>query len=106
MKGLDRYEEIEKTINPDGTNTDGVIEKDSALSILETVGRRKWDSKNGASDSNTITVFLSSVFVNIIAVVFALEAAKLGVGMAGSQKLEFSNRRKITSHGQIHAELP
>ena len=61
MKGLDRYEEIEKTINPDGTNTDGVMTKDEALNLLETVGRRKWDSKNGASDSNTITV-LSAVY--------------------------------------------
>lgn len=56
-KGLDRYDEIEKMINPDGTNTDGVITKDSALDILETVGRRKWDSRNGDTDANGITVW-------------------------------------------------
>ena len=28
-----------------------------ALDILETVGRRKWDSRNGDSDANGITVW-------------------------------------------------
>ncbi len=56
-KGLDRYDEIEKMINPDGNNTSGVISTDTALDILETVGRRKWDSRNGESDANGITVW-------------------------------------------------
>lgn len=56
-KGLDRYDEIQSQINPDGTNTDGVITKEKALNILETVGRRKWDSRNGESDANGITVW-------------------------------------------------
>ena len=44
-------------INPNGTNTSGVITKQQGLDILETVGRRKWDANNGASDSNSITVW-------------------------------------------------
>jgi hypothetical protein len=56
-KGLDRYNEIEHKINPDGTNTDGIITRDGALDILETVGRRKWDRRNGESDANGITVW-------------------------------------------------
>ncbi len=56
-KGLDRYDEIEKMINSDGNNTIGVITADKALDILETVGRRKWDSRNGKSDANGITVW-------------------------------------------------
>lgn len=57
MKGLDRYNEIESKINPDGNNTDGLITKELALDVLETVGRRKWDSLKGKSDKNTITVW-------------------------------------------------
>ncbi len=57
MKGLDRYQEIQNTINPDGTNTAGLMTKEGALDILETVGRRKWDSRNGDSDANGITVW-------------------------------------------------
>ena len=57
MKGLDRYHEIQNTINPDGTNTAGLMTKEGALDILETVGRRKWDSRNGDSDANGITVW-------------------------------------------------
>lgn len=56
-KGLDRYDEIERKINPDGTNTSGLVTKDGALDVLETVGRRKWDSRNGESDANGITVW-------------------------------------------------
>ncbi len=55
--GLDRYNEIERLINPDGTNTKGIISVEKALSILETVGRRKWDANQGESDSNGITVW-------------------------------------------------
>ncbi len=55
--GLDRYDEIQKSINPDGTNTSGVVTYDKALEILETVGRRKWDRRNGESDANGITVW-------------------------------------------------
>ncbi len=57
MKGLDRYNEIEKMINADGSNVNGEITTDTALDILETVGRRKWDANNGESDENTITVW-------------------------------------------------
>lgn len=57
MKGLDRYQEIQNTINPDGTNTAGLMTKEGALDILETVGRRKWNSRNGDSDANGITVW-------------------------------------------------
>lgn len=56
-KGLDRYNEIESCINPDGSNTSGLITKEDALSVLETVGRRNWDSLNGKTDSNGITVW-------------------------------------------------
>ncbi len=56
-KGFDRYDEIEKMINPNGDNTSGVITAEKALDILETVGRRKWDSRNGESDANGITVW-------------------------------------------------
>ncbi len=56
-KGLDRYDEIEKMINPAGDNTSGVITAEKALDVLETVGRRKWDSRNGKSDANGITVW-------------------------------------------------
>ena len=55
--GLDRYLEIEGMINPDGTNPEGVVSEEYALSILETVGRRTWDNLNGTSDSNAITVW-------------------------------------------------
>lgn len=57
MKGLDRYTEIQNKINPDGTNTKGLMTKDDALDVLKTVGRRKWDSRNGESDANGITVW-------------------------------------------------
>ncbi len=57
MKGLDRYNAIESKINPDGENKKGVLNEKNALSVLETVGRRKWDAANGKSDSNTITVW-------------------------------------------------
>ncbi len=56
-KGLDRYDEIEKMINTDGSNTQGVVSKVTALEVLETVGRRNWDSRNGKSDGNGITVW-------------------------------------------------
>ncbi len=56
-KGLDRYKEIEKQINPDGNNTNGVITKEKAMDVLLTVGRRKWDSRNGKTDANGITVW-------------------------------------------------
>lgn len=56
-KGLDRYDEIEKMINADGSNTSGVITADKGLSVLKTVGRRKWDKRNGESDANGITVW-------------------------------------------------
>ncbi len=56
-KGLDRYKEIEKLINPDGENQEGIVTKETALDILEAVGRRNWDAKNGKTDGNSITVW-------------------------------------------------
>ncbi|MGN0169993.1 MAG: linear amide C-N hydrolase [Lachnospiraceae bacterium] len=56
-KGLDRYERIEAMINPDGSNTAGVMTEKSALNVLRTVGRRSWDSLYGKSDENAITVW-------------------------------------------------
>ena len=55
--GLDRYLQIESMINPDGTNTKGVMTEEAALNVLETVGRRKWDNRNGESDKNGTTVW-------------------------------------------------
>lgn len=56
--GLDRYNKIEEMINPSSTNTAGIVEDDNyALSILETVGRRKWDKANGNSDANGKTIW-------------------------------------------------
>lgn len=55
--GLDRYDAVENSINPTGTNTTGIITKDHALDILKLVGRRSWDAKAGISDSNGITVW-------------------------------------------------
>lgn len=55
--GLDRYLQIESMINPDGTNTKGVMIEEAALNVLETVGRRKWDNRNGESDKNGTTVW-------------------------------------------------
>ena len=57
MKGLDRYTEICNKINPDGTNTEGLMTEEGALDVLKTVGRRRWDSRNGESDANGITVW-------------------------------------------------
>ncbi len=57
MKGLDRYNAIESKINPDGSNVNGVISAETAMDVLELVGRRKWDASNGESDKNTITVW-------------------------------------------------
>ncbi len=56
-KGFDRYNEIEKMINPDGNNTAGIITKEAALEILKAVGRRNWDAQKGKTDGNGITVW-------------------------------------------------
>ena len=56
-KGLDRYNEIESLINDNGKNTTGIITTEKALNVLETVGRRSWDARNGESDHNGITVW-------------------------------------------------
>lgn len=55
--GLDRYNAIQSTINSTGSNNTGVLTIEQALDVLKLVGRRNWDSKNGNSDSNTITVW-------------------------------------------------
>lgn len=57
MKGFDRYNAIESKINPDGSNIEGIISAETAMDVLELVGRRKWDASNGKSDKNTITVW-------------------------------------------------
>ena len=57
MKGLDRYQMIQETVNPDETNTAGLFEKNESLFLLETIGRRKWDAQKGESDQNHITVW-------------------------------------------------
>ena len=56
MKGLDRYNHIKKTINPDGTNTEGNFTKEESISLLKDLGRRNWNQTVGA-DSNGITVW-------------------------------------------------
>lgn len=56
MKGLDRYNYIKNTINPDGTNTEGKFTKEKSLNLLKDLGRRKWNQTVG-SDSNNITVW-------------------------------------------------
>lgn len=57
MKGLDRYNEIQHKINSDGANTEGLMTREAMLDVLKTVGRRIWDSRNGKTDSNGITVW-------------------------------------------------
>ncbi|MBP3321892.1 MAG: linear amide C-N hydrolase [Clostridia bacterium] len=57
MTGLDRYDGIETAINPDGSNTAGVMDEQKALDVLKLVGRRRWDAEHGKTDSNTITVW-------------------------------------------------
>lgn len=51
--GYDRYNKIQSMINPDGTNTAGIITKEYAEEILQTVGRRAW-KENDNSTSLTI----------------------------------------------------
>ena len=58
-KGLDRYNFIKESINPDGNNTQGKYSKEEALNLLKTLGRRSWDKEHGLSDSNSITVWSS-----------------------------------------------
>ena len=58
--GLDRYTAIQNFINPDGTNTKGLIKDEAkALELLELVGRRNWDKVNGVSDGNGCTCWSS-----------------------------------------------
>ena len=56
MKGLDRYNYIKNTINPDGTNSEGKFTKEKSLNLLKDLGRRKWNQTVGG-DSNNITVW-------------------------------------------------
>ena len=57
-QGKDRYDEIESMINPDGTNTKGVVkDEQEAMEILQRVGRRNWDKVNGETDGNGCTVW-------------------------------------------------
>lgn len=59
MGGLDRYEYIQSFINPDGSNTDGVMSYEKGLELLHDVGRRYWDPLHGRTDSNSITCWSS-----------------------------------------------
>lgn len=45
--GLDRYNYIPSTINPDGSNTSGTISLDTAKSLLKDLGRRSWNNGSG-----------------------------------------------------------
>ena len=56
MKGLDRYNYIKETINPDGTNPEGKFSKQESLNLLKDLGRRNWNQTVGI-DSNNITVW-------------------------------------------------
>lgn len=56
--GFDRYSKIPETINPDGSNSKGVMTKEEGLELLKTLGRRTWDADK-PSDSNNITVWSS-----------------------------------------------
>ncbi len=56
MKGLDRYNYIKETINPDGTNAQGKFSKQESLDLLKDLGRRNWNQTVGV-DSNNITVW-------------------------------------------------
>ena len=56
MKGLDRYNYIKETINPDGTNAQGKFSKEKSLDLLKDLGRRNWNQTVGV-DSNNITVW-------------------------------------------------
>lgn len=55
--GLDRYEAIQKAVNADGTNSEGIVTQQDCMDILRLVGRRKWDVEHGKTDSNSITVW-------------------------------------------------
>ena len=54
MKGLDRYQFIQETINPDGKNAEGKLTYGEALGLLQDLGRRNWDKQD---DKNSITVW-------------------------------------------------
>ncbi len=54
MFGLDRYNYIKESINPDGSNTEGVYSEADCLELLKSVGRRTWD---GDTAGSTITVW-------------------------------------------------
>lgn len=54
MKGLDRYQFIQETINPDGNNAEGKMTYEEALGLLQDLGRRNWDKQD---DKNSITVW-------------------------------------------------
>lgn len=54
MHGLDRYEEIKNTINPDGDNTAGHFSSADSLDLLKTVGGRSWYKDDPTSDTITV----------------------------------------------------
>lgn len=54
MHGLDRYEEIKNTINPNGDNTAGQFSSAESLELLKTVGGRSWYKDDPTSDTITV----------------------------------------------------
>ncbi|MFI3329568.1 MAG: C45 family peptidase [bacterium] len=53
--GYNRYLTLEQKINPNGTNTEGIVEDfDSGIDILKSVARRTYD---GGDDNNGLTIW-------------------------------------------------
>ncbi|MFI3252301.1 MAG: linear amide C-N hydrolase [bacterium] len=56
--GLDRYNILATSVNPNGDNTAGIVANEtSAMAVLESVARRKLDKLNGSDDSNSATIW-------------------------------------------------
>ncbi len=61
--GEDRYLMIENKINPNGTNTDGVINgMEAGLDVLKYVGRRRMTAEAGGTDDNNSLTVWSAMF--------------------------------------------
>lgn len=54
MYGLDRYNHIKESINPNGNNIEGFYSESDCLELLKELGRRSWD---GNTYGSTITVW-------------------------------------------------
>ncbi len=54
-KGLDRYQYIHEFINGDGDNNEGILSREDCMTLLEDLGRRKWNNNHeGQSDNVTV----------------------------------------------------